>query len=131
GAGWVVADHLWQKGHRRIAFLCVDALHPMFITRLHGYESYLRIKQAYDPALVLMESLVFNPSAPEETPPDMTAILDRLLAATHGAEPTAIITANDWMARGLYTALARRGLQVPQDISVAGFDNIGMLCSAM
>ncbi|MFA6962556.1 MAG: LacI family DNA-binding transcriptional regulator [Opitutaceae bacterium] len=131
GAGWVVADHLWKKGHRRIAFVCTDSMHPMFITRMHGYESYLRLKGTFDPALVVMESQVENPSVPEETPPDMEAVLDRLLVATRGAEPTAIITANDWMARGLYDAIARRGLKVPQNISVVGFDNVGMLCATM
>lgn len=131
GAGWVVADHLWAKGHRRIAFVCTDAMHPMFITRMHGYESYLRLKGAFDPALVVMELPVANPGVPEETPPDMESALDRLLSATSGSRPTAIITANDWMARGLYDALARRGLKVPQDISVVGFDNVGMLCATM
>ena len=131
GAGWVVADHLWKKGHRRMAFVCTDAMHPMFIARLHGHESYLRQKGAYDPALVVMQSPGAPSNAPEETPPDMTAALDRLLMANRGAEPTAIITANDWMARGLYDALARRKLKVPQDVSVVGFDNVGMLCASM
>lgn len=131
GAGWMMADHLWRLGHTRIAYLCTDAMHPFFISRLHGYESYLRMKQAYDPKLVVMDTLTGVPTKPEETPPDMGPALDQLLAsgAEHG--PTAIIAANDWMARGLYIALAKRGLQVPKDISVVGFDNVGMLCATM
>lgn len=131
GAGWMMADHLWCAGHRRIAFLCTDALHPFFISRLHGYESYLRLKGAFDPSLVIMESLSGNASEPEETPPDVGAELDRLLSVGGRSAPTAIVTANDWMARGLYDALAGRGLKVPQDISVVGFDNVGMLCATM
>lgn len=131
GAGWVVADYLWQQGHRRIGFVCTDSQHPMFIERMQGYESFLRMQQAFDPARVVMESLVVNPNLPEETPPDMTRALQRLLSANPAAAPTAIITANDWMARGLYAGLAARGLRVPHDLSVVGFDNEGMICAAM
>jgi LacI family transcriptional regulator len=38
--------------------------------------------------------------------------------------PTAIFAANDDMALGAYEAIYERGLKIPQDISIAGFDNI-------
>lgn len=61
----------------------------------------------------------------------MTSLLDTLLALPSDRRPTAILTANDWMARGLYNALAARGLHVPDDMVVAGFDNAELLCEAM
>jgi LacI family transcriptional regulator len=133
GAGWVMADHLWQRGHRRIAFLCNDALHPMFIARLHGCESYLRQHQAFMPELVVMKERhrAGDHVLPESTPPDMTALLAPLLALPAARRPTAILTANDWMARGLYNALAAQGLRIPHDMTVAGFDNLEPLCEAM
>ncbi|MDR1284328.1 MAG: LacI family transcriptional regulator [Opitutaceae bacterium] len=133
GAGWVMADHLWQRGHRRIAFLCDDALHPMFIARLHGYESYLRQRQAFAPERVIMKEhhRAGDRILPESTPPDMTALLTPLLAFPADKRPTAILTANDWMARGLYNALVAHGLRVPDDMTVAGFDNMELLCEAM
>ncbi len=38
--------------------------------------------------------------------------------------PDAIVAANDWMALGAIRALTNRGLRVPEDISVVGFDDI-------
>ncbi|WP_052361373.1 substrate-binding domain-containing protein [Geminisphaera colitermitum] len=132
GAGWVMTEHLWNNGHRRIAFLCTDARNPIFINRLQGYESCLRQQSAYDPALVDMtEKPEATINEPERTSPDMGSALDRLLALPPSQRPTAILTANDWMARGLYTALAARGLRVGDDISVAGFDNMELLCESL
>ncbi|RRJ95429.1 LacI family transcriptional regulator [Opitutaceae bacterium TAV4] len=133
GAGWMMTDHLWQKGHRRIAFLCSHATHPFFIARLHGYENYLRQKQVFAPELVNMAMLprTGDPAQPESAPPDMTSLLGSLFALPFDRRPTAILTANDWMARGLYNALAARGLRVPDDMVVAGFDNAELLCEAM
>ena len=41
-----------------------------------------------------------------------------------GYQPTAIICVNDIMAVGALRELRERGLRVPQDISVTGFDNV-------
>jgi DNA-binding LacI/PurR family transcriptional regulator len=48
----------------------------------------------------------------------MTALLDR------GAAPDAVFAYNDLMALGAMRALVERGLRVPQDVSVVGFDDI-------
>ncbi|HEY8967210.1 MAG TPA: LacI family DNA-binding transcriptional regulator [Candidatus Methylacidiphilales bacterium] len=118
GAGWVAAEYLWKLGHRRIAFLCGDVLHPVFLSRLQGYESFLRMQKGYDPALVAVEEAPFD-LQPTEKPPRCDSLLDRVLPA----RPTAIIAENDWMALGLCATLAERGIAVPDDVSVMGFDN--------
>jgi LacI family transcriptional regulator len=134
GAGWMVADYLWQRGHRRIAYVCTTAQHPMFVARFHGYESYLRGMQAYLPERVVMEDekeLRELNAKPQETPPNMSDTVDRLWSLDKDEIPTAIITANDWMASGLYAALAQRGIRVPDDVSVVGFDNSTTICGYM
>ncbi len=43
-----------------------------------------------------------------------------------GFKPTAILCVNDFMAIGVLRELRERGFRVPQDVSVTGFDNIGL-----
>jgi LacI family transcriptional regulator len=128
GAGWMMTEYLWNLGHRRIAFLCTDALHPVFLNRLHGYESFLRMHHGYDPALVAMGEETRVSLTPEVTPPKMDALLDRVMSAA--SPPTAVIAPNDWVAFGTFSAIAARGLRVPQDISVVGFDNDASICNS-
>ena len=131
GAGWMVADYLWQKGHRRIGFLSTDLSHPVFNARLHGYQNFLLSKGAFDPALVAGIASAKVPLRPDEVPPNMTGLLEHILSQGTAAMPTALVAENDWLACGLYSALAEKGIRVPQDISVVGFDNSEMLCNSM
>ena len=54
---------------------------------------------------------------PEQTPPTGSS-------RAPGRAPTAIAAFNDRCALGLLQALTRRGLRVPEEMSVAGFDDI-------
>lgn len=47
----------------------------------------------------------------------------RNLLMSMGLDLDAVFAANDQMAAGAYTAIKARGLRIPQDIAVAGFDD--------
>jgi len=130
GAGWIMTEYLWNLGHRRIAFVCSDMMHPMFISRFQGYEGFLRSKRGFDPALSWLNELDGTGTAPEARPPDMTEAVEKVLSAP-GLPVTAIVAANDWMAHGVYSALARMGRRIPEEISVAAFDNAALVCTGL
>ena len=48
------------------------------------------------------------------------------MAAGPGGLPTALFCSNDWLAIATIGALARRGLAVPGDVAVTGFDGIAV-----
>jgi len=130
GAGWKVADYLWSLGHRRIGFVSAEPGHPMFLARLQGYEAFLRAQGCFDPAICWLGDSDREGQAPETEPPAMQDAVSALLTAP-GELVTAIIVANDWMARSVYSSLAKAGLRIPEDVSVVGFDNEPAVCTSL
>jgi len=107
-------EHLIGLGHRRIAFIAGTKRTGQSAERERGYADALAAAGiAVDPALVVDGA--FN------QPGGFAATL-RLLDLA--APPTAIFAANDEMAFGAIDAVASRGLKVPADVSVVGFDDI-------
>ena len=110
----LATHHLLALGHRQIAFITGDPAHPDANERLRGYRSAIEAAGlGYEPALVLPGS--FH----EES--GLVAV-GRLLDS--GQPFSAIFAANDQMAFGACLGLHRRGLKVPHDVSVVGFDNL-------
>jgi len=112
--GYLAARHLLERGHRHLALV-----HPrdpimqgVFQERLEGMRA--AIGEMPDVALDCL------PLAPTLT--DAYALVDtNLMGAEH---PTGIYAFNDDYALPLLRALADRGVQVPQEIAVAGTDDL-------
>jgi len=100
-------------GHTRIGFLRAEQKHLVHTTRYAGYARALKeAGLALDPSLVVTSPLSFDSaiSAAAE-------FLDR------PDRPTAIFASNDDTASAIVAMAHKRGLRVPDDLSVAGFDD--------
>lgn len=112
-------EHLIALGHRRIA--CVTNA-PLAYTaaaeRLAGYHAALTVSGLpSDPSLFAEGG--FDPTSGYRA-------IERLLGGQRHGEPpfTAVFVASDVVALGALSALRERGLRVPGDVSVVGFDDI-------
>ena len=105
--------HLVAQGHRRIAHIKGPRAHGACQWRYAGYRQALRQAGiAYDPALVVNGQFSF------ESGVDAANLLLDM-----DEPPTAIFAANDDMAAAVYRVAGERGLRVPRDLSVCGFDD--------
>lgn len=105
--------HLVALGHRRIGHIKGPRAHGACQWRHAGYRAALREAGiAYDPALVVGGQFSYESGIPAAR---------RLLDLAD--PPTAIFAANDDMAAAVYRVAGGRGLQVPRDLSVCGFDD--------
>lgn len=101
-------------GHRRIAFLAGPSNLYVNHRRLAGYRSGLADAGIdFDPALAVESGFDATGGA--------TAI-DRLMEVA--PDVTAIACSNDLLAIGAHQRLAELGLRIPEDVSLAGFDDI-------
>lgn len=109
-----VTDLLVGYGHTRIAVVKGPDESPLTRERLKGYRAALRAAKIKTDKKLEIEG--------DFTARSGEAAVDKLLAQT--APPTAIFCQNDEMAFGAMKRLKECGFSVPDDISVAGFDNI-------
>lgn len=112
--GRLATQHLLDLGHRRIAFINGVVHHADASERLRGYRAALESDGlVYDPDLVVAGD--FREAGGLQA---VHQLLDRHIAFS------AIFAANDQMAFGAALGLYRRGLRVPDDVSLVGFDDL-------
>lgn len=128
-AGTLATEELIRRGHRHIAFVNPQPRHPMFITRSQGYTEAMKRYGLWRPELLVEKAVHDDSQGPETDFPVMDAVLDEVLKLK--PKVTAVMMANDWNAGGLYLSCRRRGIRIPEDLSVVGFDNDIPLCGMM
>jgi LacI family transcriptional regulator len=112
--GYEATQYLIELGHRRIGFITGTLDLGCSHDRLEGYRAALRDDGLpIDPQLI-QEGDFWQPSGFSAT--------QSLLALPD--PPTAIFASNDVMAFGVMEAVRDRGLRIPEDVSIVGFDNI-------
>ncbi|HVN92168.1 MAG TPA: LacI family DNA-binding transcriptional regulator [Terracidiphilus sp.] len=106
--------HLIQLGHRRIAYVGDRSGYQTETERLEGY------KQALAGAGIEInpELAVHGDGRPDGAAEAMESLLKL------AEPPTAVCCYNDMTALGAIRAIRARGLRVPEDISVTGFDDL-------
>jgi len=112
--GRLMGRHLLDQGHQQIAFIgnaLPDFVHTYFL----GVESAL----AMDGRAIAPQNAFFirNESL------DIKYILDPLFSRPLEQRPTALVCANDTLARMALTWLSARGLSAPRDLAVVGVDD--------
>ena len=115
GGTHMAIEHLFQLGHRHIGFI-----------GLSGSEKYSAYWQSLEEF-----GLSYNPRHVEFLP---AMDLDTgMLAGFHAQKmiaksqtPTALVVTNDYVARGVMEALMMAGIDVPEHVSVIGYDDLGV-----
>lgn len=112
--GLSATEHLLALGHRRIGFIAGPRQLLCSRTRLDGYRSALEAA-----GIPVLEELICQGDFYHES------------GFTSGAHlldlpepPTAVFASSDQMAFGVYEAVRQRGLRVPDDMSIVGFDDL-------
>lgn len=128
GGAYKLTTHLIKIGHRRIAFVSTRVGNATSIEeRFRGYAESLSAH-----GIELDESLlVTNYPLKYNFPRDMRNLipesyveqaLDTLMGNEH--PPTAIVCVNDWVAIELIREAGLKGIKVPEELAIVGFDDV-------
>jgi len=108
-----VVSYLHSLGHRRLALVS----HHSSLGPISARERAFR-----ETAARFSPEVTWKAMADSDTMEGGRAAARRIFGS--GFQPTAIVCVNDFMAMGVLRELRDRGLRVPGDVSVTGFDNI-------
>ncbi len=112
--GRLATQHLVSLGHRRIAHISGSLNHPDAADRLLGYrEALVSAGIGFDAELVVSGDFS-----------EASGLLAARQLLEKKCDFSAIFAANDQMALGAALALHQRGLRIPGDVSLVGFDDL-------
>ena len=108
-----ITEHLIAAGHTRIGYIKGHPNQSSSLRRFKGFQAaLLDVGIAFDPALAQQGYFTYRSGL---------KAAEELLALR--SPPTAIFASNDDMAAAVVSVAHRRGLDVPRDLSVVGFDD--------
>jgi DNA-binding LacI/PurR family transcriptional regulator len=113
-AGRLAGEHLLDLGHRQIAHITGPLELRLARERLAGFQQALEAR-GLEPSSAVAAANSFSCQSGYQA-------MQQLLA--YQPRPTAVFVANDLMAIGAMRAVDEAGLQVPDDISIVGVDDI-------
>ena len=116
GGGKVATEHLLALGHRRIGVVTGSPRVAATLDRLDGY------RQALDAHDVPYDSDLVEAGLFQEGIETGSRCAERLLSLPN--PPSAIFAFSDELAMGVIQAARARGLRLPEDLAVIGYDNV-------
>ena len=109
-----MTEYMLNLGHRRIACINGNTELALYRSRMYGYLEALGAR-----GIPVDERIICS------TEPDIRGGFDAAMQLLRSGEKfTAIVTSGDTMAVGAVKALQERGIRVPEDVAVCGFDDI-------
>jgi len=115
-AGWSIARHLHELSHRRVALIGGPPESQDSRERARGLSLGL---SAHRIEVVASHSFAVSRYHANEG----AQYGDRWLATPRARAPTAVVLANDAMALGFMRRVQAKGVSIPEDVSVIGFDD--------
>lgn len=112
-ASYMATKYLLDLGHKRIAHISGPPDHPDAASRQRGYEMALE-----DAGVDVIQGLIVEGNFRRQS-----GVLAVETLLSRGISFSAIFAANDQMAYGIRLGLYRRGIRVPDDLSLMGFDD--------
>jgi DNA-binding LacI/PurR family transcriptional regulator len=105
-------NHLFELGHTSIAYVSgIAGTH----TAADRRQAYRTLAEKHGMTPIELDSSGIGVGAGERAAKELVSMLQR---------PTAVVAGNDMVAFGLISSLGSRGLSVPNDVSVVGFDGL-------
>ncbi|MCI0711191.1 MAG: LacI family DNA-binding transcriptional regulator [Chloroflexi bacterium] len=119
--GREATEQLLKNGHHRVGFINNEDKIPATFGRLQGYRAALTAHGIdFDKELVIEGQS--DSSNGYECAQHLLSLSD---------PPTALFCFNDQMAMGAYEAVKERGLGIPEDIAIIGFDNLELIAATL
>jgi LacI family transcriptional regulator len=112
-AGYEVTKHLIEQGCKRIVHVAGNLKRNVYFDRLEGYKSALNEYQ-----IPFNDNLIFESDLAPDSVPEF---VEHILKMT--PLPDGLFAANDTFAVNIIKVLKKSGLNIPDDIAVAGFNN--------
>ena len=112
--GYLATKHLIDCGHKEIGLIAGELDKTTARTRYEGF-----VKAMNEVNLPIHENWIMEGFF---EPEDGYECMNKILA--QDSLPTAVFCCNDVMALGAISAITEKGLRVPDDISIIGYDNI-------
>lgn len=110
----LIMDHLVKLGHRKIA---VIGGRMDILSTFDKFQRYKQLLERYQ--IPFLPDLIGKEGGYDTT----TGYMEIKSMLERGTDPTAVIAVNDFTAAGVMRGIQEAGLRIPEDISVASYDN--------